>query len=356
MISFLTFLVIVLGLITFGRVIRIFELSAELRGSDSNFVNASDNKTNSLMMLVFGSAFVFFVFYMTYSYKDLLLPKAASVHGAEIDELFNWNMALLFVVFLLTHIFLIYYAFRYYYKKEHTPVFFVHNNKLELVWTVIPTLILSSVIFFGISKWSAITAPAADDAIVIELYAKQFDWTARYAGDDGKLGKSTFRNVEGTNPLGLEYEDVDVQDDIVVRNEFHIPVNKDVVFKFHSRDVIHSAYMPHFRAQMNCVPGMTTQFHFNPTMTTEEMRAETGNSKFDYVLLCNKICGASHFNMQMTIVVEDEVSYKKWLGEKKTVAQELKAAEAEATPAAAETETPVDTLKTNPVTADATTH
>ncbi|MCK6650439.1 MAG: cytochrome c oxidase subunit II, partial [Bacteroidia bacterium] len=107
------------------------------------------------------------------------------------------------------------------------------------------------------------------------------------------------------------------QDDIIVKNELHLPVNKEVEFKFNSRDVIHSAYFPHFRAQMNCVPGMTTMFHFTPTITTEEMRAKTGNDKFDYILLCNKICGNSHYNMQMTIIVETEEQYNKWLSEKK---------------------------------------
>lgn len=355
MISFLTFLVIVLGLITFGRIIRIFELASELRGSDVNAVTISDNKTNALLMLVFGGLFLFFVFYMTYAYKDKMLPIAASEHGADIDTLFNGNMLLLFVVFAITHIILFYYTFRYYYKKDHTPVFFVHNTKLEMVWTIIPTMALASVIYFGITYWNRITAPPAEDAIVIELYAKQFDWTARYAGDDNKLGKSTFRLVDATNTLGLDYDDADAGDDIIVRNEFHLPVGKDVVFKFHSRDVLHSAYFPHFRAQMNCVPGMTTQFHFKPTITTEAMRAETGNDKFDYVLLCNKICGASHFNMQMNIVVEDEASYKQWLGSKKTVAQELKAAAPAAEVKTDSLAAPADTTK-HAVTADATKH
>lgn len=333
MISFLTLLVIVLALITFGRIIRIFELSAELRGSDVNAVNTSDNKTNSLLILLFGAAFLFFVGYMTISYKDKMLPASSSEHGLEIDQLFTFNWTILFTAFFLTHILLIFFASKYYFKKEFKPVFFAHSTKLELIWTIIPAIVLSTIIVYGISKWNKITAPAADDVIVIELYAKQFDWTARYAGDDNKLGKSTFRLIESSNPLGIDFKDEHAGDDIIVRNEFHLPVGKEVLFKFHSRDVIHSAYMPHFRLQMNCVPGMTTQFHFKPIKTTEQMREETGNAAFDYVLLCNKICGASHFNMQMNIVVEEETAYRQWLGSKKTVAEELKAAE----PAPAET-------------------
>jgi cytochrome c oxidase subunit 2 len=130
------------------------------------------------------------------------------------------------------------------------------------------------------------------------------------------------------------------QDDIVVKNEIHIPVGKEVEFKFRSRDVIHSAYFPHFRAQMNCVPGMTTYFHFTPTITTADMRKDPyvisqvadinairsakakkeGRTEkpyeFNYILLCNKICGNSHYNMQMTVIVDTEEDYKKWLATK----------------------------------------
>jgi cytochrome c oxidase subunit 2 len=80
--------------------------------------------------------------------------------------------------------------------------------------------------------------------------------------------------------------------------------------------------MPHFRAQMNCVPGMTTRFHFVPTITTAEMKEKTKNENFDYLLLCNKICGASHYNMQIKIVVDTPEEYEKWLNDKKTFAEQ----------------------------------
>jgi cytochrome c oxidase subunit II len=156
---------------------------------------------------------------------------------------------------------------------------------------------------------------APEDAIVIELYSKQFDWTARYAGNDNALGRASIHLIDGANFLGLDSSDTKSADDIIVKTEFHLPVNRPVHFLMRSQDVIHSAYMPHFRAQMNTLPGMTTQFIFTPTITTEEMRKETGNSEFNYILLCNKICGASHFNMQMNIVVEEEEAYNKWLSE-----------------------------------------
>ena len=127
-----------------------------------------------------------------------------------------------------------------------------------------------------------------------------------------------------------------------MKTEFVIPKGRHIAFKFRSRDVIHSAYMPHFRAQMNCVPGMITEFSFVPTVTTAEMREEPGivskvakineirtqrrangevdnvdEYTFDYLLLCNKICGASHYNMQMKIVVETQEEYEAWIKEQK---------------------------------------
>jgi cytochrome c oxidase subunit II len=173
--------------------------------------------------------------------------------------------------------------------------------------------------------------PSEDkDKIVVELYAKQFDWTARYPGKDNELGETDFRQISGSNPVGMDTTDARGNDDILVKNEFHIPVGTEIELRMRSRDVIHSAYLPHFRAQMNCVPGMITYFKFKPTKTTAEMRKDPYVLKmmaginaqrakenkepveFDYLLLCNKICGASHYNMQMNVIVESVADFKLW--------------------------------------------
>jgi len=107
------------------------------------------------------------------------------------------------------------------------------------------------------------------------------------------------------------------EDDIVTR-ELHLPVGKKVLLKFRSQDVLHSAYLPHFRVQMNCVPGTTTQFAFTPTVTTLDMKKELEDDAFEYVMLCNKICGAAHYNMQMKVVVETEEEYNDWLTSQNT--------------------------------------
>ena len=183
-----------------------------------------------------------------------------------------------------------------------------------------------------------------EDALIIELYAQQWNWKARYAGQDNVLGDANVRflnDFDGRNSVGIDSSDPNGWDDIVVTQEFHIPVNRKIIFKMRSQDVLHSAYMPHFRAQMNCVPGMITEFSFTPTKTTAEMRMNSdiaakverinkirydNNQKllakgeegldpyqFDYLLLCAKICGTSHYNMQMKIVVDTEKDYNKWI-------------------------------------------
>jgi len=167
-------------------------------------------------------------------------------------------------------------------------------------------------IVYGLNVWNNITAPAPKGAMVIEIYGKQFDWTVRYSGADNKLGKQNFRLINDDNPLGVDTSDANSRDDIITR-EFHIPVGVPILLKFRSRDVIHSAYLPHFRTQMNCVPGMTTEFFFEPTITTKQMKEYTHNEKFEYVLLCNKICGVAHYTMKMNVVCEEPDQFKKWI-------------------------------------------
>jgi cytochrome c oxidase subunit 2 len=332
MINLLVAIVIILAILVVAKVIRVFELSTDLKGANPAEVTETDNKTQATMFVIGISAWLIFVVYGTLAWGPLMLPESASIHGDQIDGLMNLTWWIIAPMFFLCHLLILVFCYKYYYRKERTATFFAHSTKLEMVWTTIPTIVLSSLIVYGLSIWNEVTGPAPDDAMEIELYAKQFDWTARYAGEDNVLGKSGYRLITSENPLGVSAEDEASKDDKIVRGELHLPVGKAVIFKFHSRDVLHSAYMPHFRLQMNCVPGMTTQFHMVPKTTTKEMREITGNEEFNYLLLCNKICGAAHYNMQMDIIVESEADYAAWMSEKKTFAQSISPAEQEPAP------------------------
>lgn len=334
-------IVVLLGIITIGQVMKIFQVAGEANDNKYNEVSERDNNTQGLIMLVVGLGFVFSVIVMYIAWGDLLLPKSASVHGNEIDSLFNWSMILINIVFFIVQPILFYFGYRYRGIKGRKASYYEHNNKLELIWTVVPAMVLAVLITWGLNTWGDIMNPVNDEEpIVVELYAQQFAWTARYSGGDNTLGYANVNLIEGVNSLGVDMSDPNAGDDFQTK-EIHLPVGKPVLFLFRSQDVIHSAFMPHFRAQMNCVPGMVTRFQFTPSVTTAEMsadpyvvnqineinaiRAEVGEDpyEFGYVLLCNKICGSAHYNMQLPIIVESEEAYNKWVKEQKTLAEAL---------------------------------
>jgi len=369
MTSFLVFIILVLVGIAVWQLTKIFDLTQIGGTSDNNEIaNDRDNSVNGYLMFAFVGFIYVFTIYSLYAWGDLVLGTPASEHGPDYDNLMFISLAIIFFVQTITQFLLHYFAFKYRGKEGQKALYFADNNKLEAVWTIIPVIVLAGLIMYGLFTWNNIMFVDEEDkqdAIVIELYAKQFGWEARYAGDDKTLGKANVRLIEGINTLGVDLADPAAQDDKVV-TELHLPVGKKVIFKMRSQDVLHSAYMPHFRAQMNCVPGMITQFSFTPTVTTADMRSDaaimakvdkinkirTENSKkivadggtaldpytFDYLLLCNKICGASHYNMQMKIVVDTPEDFKAWLAEKPTLAQQWKDANA---PAPVEVAAPV---------------
>lgn len=313
--------VVLLTIAAMVQLVRVNELLSEITNKDTNEVTDEDNNKNGILFLIIGFGFLAFVIWQMITWDHLLLPPASSVHGAEIDTLMKVSMTLILVVFFALSPMLFYFAYKYRGRSSNKAYFFAHNNKLEIVWTVVPTIILTALIIYGLRTWDRAMNPDITDATVIEVYSKQFDWTARYSGDDNILGEANYKLVEGRNTLGVDINDENASDDIVVR-EVHLPVNKPVLLKFRSRDVIHSAFLPHFRVQMNCVPGLSTQFAFTPTKTTQEMKEAEGED-FEYVLLCNKICGSAHFNMQMKFVVESEEDYNKWIASQKTLKNTL---------------------------------
>jgi cytochrome c oxidase subunit II len=323
MMSFMILLVIILVAFIVARMIRIFELAADLKGEDPNAITDGDNRTQSTMFFLGILILIGYVLWSVYRWAGNMLPVSASEHGLKTDMLLNISFAIIIPMFVLCHFLLGYFAYKYAYSKERAATFFVHSTKLEMIWTVVPTVVLTTLIIYGIQTWNKITGPAPEAAMVVEIYAKQFDWTVRYSGEDNKLGRSGYRLIEGANIPGVDMNNEFAQDDKMVKGEFHLPVGVPVEFILNSRDVLHSAYMPHFRSQMNCVPGMPTRMHMIPTITTEEMRAELGNEEFDYLLLCNKICGSAHYNMQMKIVVETQAEYDAWYAGKKTMAEQL---------------------------------
>ncbi|WP_028606847.1 cytochrome c oxidase subunit II [uncultured Olleya sp.] len=355
MTTLLSILVLVFIFIAIWQMVKIFDLTQTGKTSENNQVaNDNDNRINGYLMI----GFLIFIYAITIicfvKWGDLpLMSNSASEHGPGIDNLMIISMIVIFFVQTITQFLLHYFAFKYRGEKGRKALFFADNNKLEAIWTIIPVIVLAGLIIQGLFTWTSIMNIDEDaDPMVVELYAQQFNWKARYSGIDNALGKANVRliDINRANELGVDEADPNAQDDIIVK-ELHLPVGKPVLFKMRSQDVLHSAYMPHFRAQMNCVPGMITQFSFTPTKTTAEMRetaeiqdkvANINNIRkeksqelmakgeealepyeFDYLLLCNKICGTSHYNMQMKIVVETQEEYDAWIKEQKLFVDSL---------------------------------
>lgn len=396
---FLVVSVALLLIVTLVQVLRVGELIGKSKDQDINEVTDQDNKLNGILFLITIPAFLGFVIWQMIKWNDFLLPSASSLHGSKIDDLMAVSMGLILIVFFILTPILFFFAYKYRGKTGNKAYYFSHNNKLEITWTIVPTIILTVLIIYGLKTWDEVMNQDHSDAIVVEIFSEQFAWRARYAGTDKVLGPADYRLITDENPLGvittdnitkrisilkeeylemdsfllkfpwsftkdsiknrmsenlklqkdipnllIDYKDQlkyvydDKEIDLAKGKVIYLPVNKKVLFKFRSRDVIHSAFIPHMRVQMNCVPGMTTQFAFTPTRTTKEMRKdpkiikqmkiinqiredkrkETGSNdpkdfEFDYVLMCNKICGASHFAMKMIIKVVSQEEYDEWI-------------------------------------------
>ncbi len=373
MTSLLVIIVLILLAVALWQLTKIFDLTQVGVKKESQVASDNDNNVQGYIMFAFLAFIYIFTIYGLIKWGGLVLHTPSSAHGATIDNLMNITWVLIFIVQTITQALLYYFAFKYRGKEGNKALYFSDSNKLEFIWSIIPAIVLAVLILYGLYAWTNIMFVDKDeDCIEIELYAQQFKWTARYSGEDNVLGKANVRYIEGVNVLGVDPADPNAQDDKVV-SELHLPLGKKIIFKMRSQDVLHSAFMPHFRAQMNCVPGMVTQFAFTPIYTTQQMRdmqfmqekvaninairakksmqlvangeAALDPYTFDYLLLCNKICGASHYNMQMKIVVDTPEDYKKWLATQKTFKEELQTAAAPAP--AKDGAAPVDSMAVN---------
>ena len=370
--------VIVLAVIAVAQLMRVYELSSKLRGHKEEDVDLKTNNINAGMMLVFLAVFFGSLLYMLYEYGNGELPVAASDIGQDIDWLFKINWIIVFAVFFFTNFLLFWFAYKYSYHPDRKAYYFPHDNKLEMIWTIVPAAALAVIIVLGLMTWNDITGKPSDDAVVVELYAKQFDWTARYSGEDNKLGHSDYKLVNGSNPLGVitselvegrlveidqiiednqakldnfnsedpevivslanEYklqQEIDkmgriktrivkmkesfndsiysqADDDYMTKANLFLIKDQEYFFVLRAQDVLHSAYFPHFRMQMNCVPGQRTTMKFTPIFTSQEMKEKTGNPDFEYILMCNKICGASHSMMSMPVTVGTQEEFDAW--------------------------------------------
>lgn len=381
------------------------------------------NKINAWLCLIFIVVAMSAAFWEFFYHGKLVLTEEATAHTARMNKMFNSTLFFTGIVFVIVQIVLFWFGFIYQGKEGRKASYVSHNNKLEIVWTIIPGVVMAYLVLMGMSTWSDITKKTDTNPAEIEVFAYQFGWKARYPGADKKFGEASFNYISGSNPLGLpvereidalikdlnkklngetivkangekevkpglyeqasdslftinynklleEYEKFGITytedkrkaledkidriesgealDDLkasiyrkekqidriaqikaaptakeavfngstyddIITQEIHLVKGKEVVMLFRARDVIHSAWIPHFKVQMNVVPGMQTRFRFTPIKTTAEAREERNNADYDYYLFCNKVCGSAHYNMKIKVVVETQEEYDEWM-------------------------------------------
>jgi cytochrome c oxidase subunit II len=308
---------LLLGFIIVFQIAKASEYVSILKGEEKT--RKDNNRINAFLLLVFLVVGLFGVWYCNERLKGKILPPETSDHGEKIDTMMWITLAITFVVFVITQILLFWFAYKYQEKEGQTAYYYPHNNKLEIIWTVIPAITLTVLVGFGLFYWFQITGEAPKDAQVIEVTGSQFKWEFRYPGADKKLGKKYYKNIneEKSNPLGQIWEDPDNRDDKVVNGEVHVVVNKPVKLVIGAKDVIHDVGLPHFRMKMDAVPGLPTTMWFTPKYTTREMKAKYGED-FNYEISCDQMCGPGHYGMRGVIVVESEGEFKVWLAQKQS--------------------------------------
>jgi cytochrome c oxidase subunit 2 len=300
------FLILAILLLIF----RLHTLVSVMKESDKK-VGDGVNKTNAMLFMVFlVVSFILLFWYSVKNYDVYQIP-IASEHGVTTDRLFWITMAITGVVFIITQILLFYFPFRYQYRTDRKALFFPENNKLEMIWTIVPAFVLTILVVYGLVVWNKVMSPAPENAEVIEIMGYQFAWKVRYPGKDDKLGDYDFRLIDATNEFGLNFEDRATFDDFTPR-ELHLPKGRPVELQIRARDVLHSVFAPHFRLKMDAVPGMPTRFWFVPTKSTADMRIETGNPDFNYEIACTEVCGRGHFSMRLLVIVHEPEEYEEW--------------------------------------------
>ncbi|HYF32343.1 MAG TPA: cytochrome c oxidase subunit II [Chitinophagaceae bacterium] len=306
--------ILALGFLIVFQIAKASEYVAVLKGEKKTF--EQNNRINAFMMIVFLVGGLIGVWVCNEALKGKILKDAASDHGVKIDNMLYITLAITGVVFVITQVLLFWFSYKYQYSEKRKAYYYPHNNKLELIWTVVPAIFLTVLVGFGLYYWFKITGEAPANALKVEITGRQFAWIARYEGKDKTFGKKYFRNIndENKNQLGLVWDDPATHDDIVVDGtDIYIVKDRPVKMIINSRDVVHDVGLSHFRMKMDAVPGTPTTMWFTPLYTTEEMRKKLNNPEFEYELSCDQMCGDAHYTMKGIIRVVTQQEFDLWL-------------------------------------------
>ena len=226
-----------------------------------------------------------------------------------IDGTINLTFWITGAGYIAIILFMAYCVFRFRHQEGRRAAYQPENNRLEWLLGIGTTVAVLALLGPGLVVWYQYIA-VPKEAAEFEVVGQQWNWSFRLPGKDGRLGTSDTRNVGPDNPLGLNPHDPNAHDDIVIQAEdLHLLLGKPVKVLLRSIDVLHSFYVPEFRAKMDLVPGMVSYVWFTPTRTGT------------FELLCAELCGSAHYAMRAKVVVDEESEYQAWLRKQKTFAQ-----------------------------------
>lgn len=335
----MTGLIIILCVILISIVLvqigKVMELTGQIKGEKE--VMHDNSKWNGWLSLVFLVVFLVGVFVSAWAYRNEMMGygphESASEHGNSLDSLFEWTLVFTVPVFVLTHILLFWYAYKYRWQDGKKAKFIAHDTRLEMIWTAIPAVVMTFLVIRGLDTWNTVMADVnpEEDYIEIEATGQQFNWIIRYPGPDGKLGTRDYKLTTANNQLGMDFNDPKTWDDVIPGQELYLPVGKKVRVRITAKDVLHNFDLPHFRVKMDAIPGLPTYFVFKPVKTTSEYRNElrkyddynipadpadpTGPKrweKFEYELACAELCGKGHYSMKRIFRVVSQQEFDEW--------------------------------------------
>ncbi|MCK6693391.1 MAG: OmpA family protein [Thermoanaerobaculia bacterium] len=335
MTALIIILCIILITVVLVQIGKVTELTAQIKGERETLRESS--KWNGWLSVAFMVVFLVGTIWSAYHYKNVMLGygphAAASEHGGELDSMFNITLIFTGIVFVITTIALFWFAYKYRWSEGRKAQFIAHDNRLEVLWTAIPAVVMTLLVVRGLNAWNTVMADVGNDEdyMEIEATAQQFNWMIRYPGPDGKLGARDYKKTTSGNQIGQDFTDPKNWDDVIPGQELYLPVGKKVRVRIIAKDVLHNFYLPHFRVKMDAVPGMPTYFVFTPVKTTAEYRNElrkypeynqpfdpadpTGPKrweKFEYELACAELCGKGHYSMRRIFRVVSQEEFDAW--------------------------------------------
>jgi cytochrome c oxidase subunit 2 len=247
------------------------------------------------------------------------MPPLAAAHGGQIDNLIGWIHIFMLALFVGWGAFFLYAIVRF--RQSRNPVADyrgVTSNRstyLEVGVAVVEGILL---VGFAIPLWAARVdaLPPENEALVVQVTGEQFAWNIHYPGPDGVFGRTDIKLLDlQSNPLGLDRSDPAAMDDVTTVNQLYLPVNRPVIVRLRSKDVIHSFGVPEFRVKQDAVPGLTIPIWFIPNVTTADMRTQTGNPEFEYEIACAQLCGIGHARMRGFVTVQSAEEFQQWMDE-----------------------------------------